>query len=81
VTLSIDTTSPFAGEAAAEEVFDDVFRDRIERSSRGGSAGIAGRGSGELAFLGLVEVGLLDDRREVVGEGGVLDRDLGMRFS
>ena len=67
---------PLAGEPATEEVFDDVFRNRVEPVVAGDQLVLLAESSGELAFLGLVEVGLLDDRREVVGEGRILDRDL-----
>ena len=67
---------PLAGEAAAEEVLDDVLRDGVEAVVAGDQLVLLAERSGELAFLRLVEVGLLHDRHEVVAEGRVGDRDL-----
>ena len=65
-----------AGEAAAEEVVDDVLRDRVEPVIAGDQLVLLPESSGELALLVLVEVGLLHDRHQVVAEGRVRDLQL-----
>ena len=76
MALSIETTIALPGEAATEEVVDDVLRHRVQAVVAGDQLVLLAEKPGELALLRLVEVGLLHDRHEVVAEGGVGDLEL-----
>ena len=57
-------------------MLDDVLRDRLQAVVAGDQLVLLAERPRELALLGLVEIGLLDDRHEIVAEGGVGDLQL-----